>query len=817
MDDVIKEFLVESYENLDRLDRDFVELEKNPSKESLASIFRAIHTIKGTCGFLGFPKLESVTHVGESLLSLLRDGQLQVTPAITDALLAMVDAVREMLASIEKTGSEGERHDAVLIEQLSALLKPQDSVKMTGADPKRAEAAPTAVAASPSNKKKRTQPRARKSKRPGRADTVAASPQPQLEENKDGPEPMEGDLPQESVQPQLGAILIEQGQANLEDIDRALEEQAKGDPRRVGEILVQQGSVKPADVLEALQSQSESKVAISDSTVRVDVGLLDKLMNLVGELVLSRNQIVQFATTQENASFTATSQHLNLVTSELQEGVMKTRMQPIGNVWNKFPRVVRDLAAACGKQVRVEMEGAETELDRTIIEAIKDPLTHVVRNSVDHGLESPQARIAAGKPAEGCLLLRAYHEGGQVNIEISDDGAGINADKVRDKALQKGLINPDQAARMSERELVNLIFLPGFSTAEKITNVSGRGVGMDVVKTNIEKIGGTVDVQSRIGQGTTLKVKIPLTLAIIPALMVTTGGDRYAIPQVSLLELVRLEGEQARKGVEMVHGAPVYRLRGNLLPLVYLNRELKIGEQTDNDGSVNIVVLQADGRQFGLVVDGINDSKDIVVKPLGKHLKGISTFSGATILGDGKVALILDVIGISQTANVVSEARERGINNATLMSQESSGQRHALLICRYGKEDRIGIELSLVARLEQFPLSAVEKSSSHQVVQYRGEIMPLVRLSEVLGGGACDGEPKDTLDVVVYREHGKSVGLVVEQIADIVEERITAKTDRHGSHLLGTTVVRGKVTDILDVRGVIESVNPEYLAQAEAA
>ena len=819
MDDVIKEFLVESYENLDRLDRDFVDLEKNPSKENLGSIFRAIHTIKGTCGFLGFGKLESVTHVGENLLSLLREGQLQISPPITDGLLAMVDAVREMLASIEKTGSEGERHDTALIEQLSALLKPQDSVKITGAEPKRAEAAPTAAEASPSNKKKRAQPRARKSKSSGSADTVAASPQPQqhLVEDADGPEPMEDGLPPESVQPRLGDILIEQGQANLEDIDRALEEQAKGDPRRVGEILVQQGSVKPAEVLEALQSQSESKAAISDSTVRVDVGLLDKLMNLVGELVLSRNQIVQFATTQEDAGFMATSQHLNLVTGELQEGVMKTRMQPIGNVWNKFPRVARDLAAACGKQVRVEMEGAETELDRTIIEAIKDPLTHVVRNSLDHGIESPEARVAAGKPAEGRLLLRAYHEGGQVNIEISDDGGGVNAEKVRDKALQKGLINPEQAARMSERELVNLIFLPGFSTAEQVTNVSGRGVGMDVVKTNIEKIGGTVDVQSRPGQGTTLKVKIPLTLAIIPALMVTTGGDRYAIPQVSLLELVRLEGEQARKGVEMVHGAPVYRLRGNLLPLFYLNRELKIPEQTNGDGAVNIVVLQADGRQFGLIVDGINDSKDIVVKPLGKHLKGISIFSGATILGDGKVALILDVIGISQSANVVSEARERGIRNASLMSQEMSGQRQALLICRYGKDDRVGIELSLVARLEQFPLSAVEKSSSHQVVQYRGEIMPLVRLSDVLGGGGWEGETKDTLEVVVYREQGKSVGLVVEKITDIVEERITVKSDQRGNHLLGTAVVQGKVTDILDVRGVIESVNPDYLAQAEAA
>ena len=775
MDDIVKEFLVESYENLDRLDRDFVELEKNPSKETLGSIFRAVHTIKGTCGFLAFSKLESVTHAGENLLSLLRDGQLQINPPITDALLATVDAIREMLASLEANGNEGERDDSSLIETLGRL---QRGESLPAAPQINAPQIDTPqVDAPPEPKKKRIRKKSSSSFAP-----IAAP---------SGTSPLQST---EEIAPRGG------------------EKQTA--PERAGEEKVPEHR----EAAEGVQGQVESKSsAVSDSTVRVDVGLLDKLMNLVGELVLSRNQIMQFAANQEDATFAATSQHLNLVTGELQEGVMKTRMQPIGNVWNKFPRVVRDLAAACAKQVRVEMEGAETELDRTIIEAIKDPLTHVVRNSVDHGIESAEARIGAGKPAEGCLLLRAYHEGGQVNIEINDDGGGVNAEKVRDKALQKGLINPEQAARMSERELVNLIFLPGFSTAEKVTNVSGRGVGMDVVKTNIEKIGGTVDVQSKRGQGTTLKVKIPLTLAIIPALMVTTGGDRYAIPQVSLLELVRLEGEQARKGVEMVHGAPVYRLRGNLLPLVYLNRELKLGERTNGDGSVNIVVLQADGRQFGLVVDGINDSKDIVVKPLGKHLKGISAFSGATILGDGKVALILDVIGISQSANVVSEARERVVNSTTILSEETNGERQALLICRYGKDDRVGVELPLVARLEQFPLSTVERSSDHEVVQYRGEIMPLVRLSQVLGGSGYGEGSKNTLDVVVYRENGKSVGLVVEQIADIVEERITVKTDRCGGHMLGSAVVQGKVTDILDVRGVIESVNPEYLAQPEAA
>ena len=417
----------------------------------------------------------------------------------------------------------------------------------------------------------------------------------------------------------------------------------------------------PAPAAEQAEARGS---AVSDSTIRVDVGLLDKLMNLVGELVLARNQVLQFTSQSADSAFLATSQRLNLITTELQGSVMKTRMQPIGNVWSKLPRVVRDLAAACGKEVRLEMEGKETELDKTIIEAIKDPLTHIVRNSVDHGIERPETRVERRKPAEGCLKMRAYHEGGQVIIEITDDGGGIDCERVKQKALQRALITPEQAARMSDHEALYLIFLPGFSTAEKVTNVSGRGVGMDVVKTNIERIGGTVDLQSQPGKGTTLKIKIPLTLAIIPALIVTSGGDRFAIPQVSLLELVRLEVEQASQQIEFIHGAPVYRLRGQLLPFAYLNRELRLND-ADDDGlkpsveATTIVVLQADGHPFGLVVDEINDTEEIVVKPLGKQLKGVASFAGATIMGDGRVALILDVLGLAQRAGVVAEVRDR--------------------------------------------------------------------------------------------------------------------------------------------------------------
>ena len=479
-DDIVREFLVESNENLDLLDRELIQLEKDPAnRERLASVFRTIHTIKGTCGFLGFGKLEAVAHVGENLLSRLREGELVLNPEITTALLRLVDAVRQMLQSIEAIGNEGDRDDKNLIQTLTSLYEGTNS-----------QSAADGAGAAP--------------QQPASGSASLTTPPP--------PE----DAPQAaSTQESSGVPKIE----------------ARESRQEVGEVP------RPETSEASSQAQAASHGGVSDSTIRVDVVLLDKLMNLVGELVLARNQILQFTNTTEDTGLTAPSQRLNLITTELQEGVMKTRMQPIGNLWSKFPRTVRDVATACGKQIRLEMEGKETELDKTIIEAIKDPLMHIVRNSADHGIEAPDKRVAAGKSAEGRLLLRAYHEGGQVNIEISDDGAGLNAEKLRRKAVEKGLITSEQSARLSEREATNLIFLPGFSTAEKVTNVSGRGVGMDVVKTNIEKIGGTVDVYSKTGSGTTVKMKIPLTLAIIPALIVTSAGDRYAIPQNQLARI----------------------------------------------------------------------------------------------------------------------------------------------------------------------------------------------------------------------------------------------------------------------------------------
>ena len=557
---------------------------------------------------------------------------------------------------------------------------------------------------------------------------------------------------------------------------------------------------------------SQKASAVSDSTIRVDVGLLDKLMNLVGELVLTRNQILQYNARQEDTTLNTTSQRLNLITTELQAGVMKTRMQPIGVVWNKLPRLVRDLATSSGKQIQLEMDGADTELDKTIIEAIKDPLTHIVRNCCDHGIETPEARLRKGKPAGGTLSLRAFHEGGQVNIEISDDGSGVDLQRVKEKAVEKGLVRPDQIERMSEREVLNLIFHPGFSTARQVTSVSGRGVGMDVVKTNIEKIGGAADLASRPGEGTTVKLKIPLTLAIIPGLVVKNGGERFVIPQVSLLELIRLEQDSGKSPIEWIHGTPVYRHRDRLLPITYLSQVL--GQKAaENSDALNIVVLQAEDRQFGLVVYDIQDTQEIVVKPLGKQLKGLSCYAGATIMGDGRVALILDVLGIGQLSGVVQESREQ-TKADTRRKDRSDSNHQTFLLFRAGRFERLSVPLALVARLEEFPKSKIEHAGGQRVVQYRGKILSLVSLTSILEGEG-PAELPDPVQVVVFGNGERSIGVLVDQILDIVQENVEIREPSRAKGMLGSAVIGGKITDILDLQAIIEATDNRWFGKAE--
>jgi two-component system chemotaxis sensor kinase CheA len=790
--EILNEFLVESYEGLDQLDRDILALEQHGgSPEIIGRVFRCIHTIKGTCGFLGFGTLEAVAHVGENLLSRVRDGSIPITPPLTSALLRLNDAVRGMLEHIEESGSEGAGDYSALIDTLATLTE-APAASTANTDAAAATAAPT---------------------------TAPDASAPPATPTADLRAPI---MPIPDAIPLLGEILIQQGMVHPADVMAAVQEQAQGVNARVGEILVARGSTSASAVKEALDVQQDARNGhVSDGSIRVDVALLDRLMNLVGELVLARNQIIQSSATRADNALLGTTQRLNLITSELQEGVMKTRMQPIGNVWSKFPRVVRDLAVACGKQVSIQMEGANTELDKTIIEAIKDPLTHIVRNSVDHGIESPRDRVIADKSPEGRLLLRAFHEGGQVNIEISDDGAGIDPARIRAKAIEKGLLTAEAAARLSDREALHLIFAPGFSTAEKITNVSGRGVGMDVVKTNIEKIGGTVDVASTTGAGTTLRIKIPLTLAIIPALVITSAGERFAIPQVSLLELVRMEHDEARQKIEMIYDKPVYRLRGKLLPLVHLNHTLNLdatpwpNDPGARDEAISIVVLQTDGVPFGLVVDRIMDTEEIVVKPLGKQLKGIPTFAGATIMGDGRVALILDVHGLAARAGVLATERDRTGSDARPEQKATGEMLQTLLVFSSGGEDRMALALSEIARLEEFDPRRVERTGRHEVVQYRDEIMPLVRLSSVLDTAtAAPADPDALLQVIVITHAEQHVGVVVDRIVDIVECAVSVQQRKRPGIVLGSAVIQGRVTDILDIRRLVKDVDEEFLAAA---
>ena len=729
MKEVLKDFLQESFENLDRVDSELIELEEQPdNRDLLSSIFRSMHTIKGTCGFFGFDKLEKVTHIGENLLVKLRDGEYSMNEQIATGLLAMVDAVRAMLHEISSNGHDGTKRYKKLIDLLSELKDTgsvQSSDKLKGVRP---------------------------------ADTVSKSAEVSSEAAQ-STEPVAVPGTSESATP------------------------------------------------EAKSKDSASSGTVVEASIRVDVPVLDSLMNLVGELVLARNQIVEYVGAHENIQVVAAAQRLNLITSELQEGVMQTRMQPIHSVWAKLPRVVRDLSRACGKQIRVEMEGKSTELDKSLIEAMKDPITHLVRNSVDHGVETPEKRIAAGKPAEGVLLLRAFHEGGQVHIEISDDGGGIQAERIKKKAIENGVVTTEQASRMSDQEICKMIFLPGLSTAEEVTNISGRGVGMDVVKTNIEKISGAIDLDTEVGRGTTFKIRVPLTLAIVPALIVSTGNQRFAIPQVNLIELIRIDEEDQANAIEYIHGCPVHRLRGQLLPLVYLQKELKLGERAP--GALNIVVLQAEKCRFGLVVDQINDTQEIVVKPLAEALKSIPVFAGATIMGDGRVALILDTQGIGHRARVMGAATDSKLAATIADTTEKFGKSETLLLVRTAADGKLAIPLNRVARLEQFEVSQTEMAGDIQVVQYRGQILPLVALSGFLldrrARHAVDEDAAELIQVVVFGEEGHQVGLVVKEIIDVVDEvlEVRGKGSREG--VLGTAAIHGQVTELFDVTSFVTS------------
>lgn len=863
MEELLKDFLLEAGDNLDRLDQELVRLEQSPAdKKIIGNVFRALHTIKGSSSFFAFKRLEKTAHAAESLLGKIRDGKLALNGEMVTALLTTLDRLREMVHLIESSGKEVAGDDSELIATLLALAEGKPAPAPQRAAPVEP---PAPVLAAPAARGTTPSPAS------ASIDSFLRDFLAESHENLDALDRAFVALEQTPTDRNLLTNVFRTlhtlkgssaffGFGRLEKLAHAAESLLS--KLRTGELLLnaattsallatvdgvraslkhieQTGQESPQDFsaqIETLRQLAEGQSVAAapppaapaapaptvaptdtrtaaDSTVRVDVELLDKLMNLVGELVLARNRLLPFAVNHQSAAFAAATQQLDGITTELQERVMKTRMQPINHVWSKFPRLVRDVAAQCGKQVNLVMEGTDTELDRTLLDAIKDPLTHMVRNCVDHGIERPEARTAAGKPAAGRLLLRAYHESGLVVIEIADDGGGINLARVRQKAVEKGFLTAEEAARLNDRQATDLIFLPGFSTAETTTSVSGRGVGMDVVRTNIENIGGSVDLSSVAGQGTTLRLKIPLTLAIVPALFVGCAGERFAIAQTSLLELVRLE-PGAATGVEEVYGAPVCRLRGALLPLVFLRKELQLdraGEVPSPTAPqrVTIVVLQAEGHRFGLVVDEVHDTEEIVVKPVGALLKGIPAFAGATILGDGSVALILDVAGLAVMSGVAAKLRERQAAEAAPAAAAVDPDERTLLLCHMGGAEHMAIPLELVTRLEKFPRARIERTGGREVVQYDGDILPLVRVAEFIEGCTATVDAAETVDVVVHHAKQQPVGLVVGKIRDIVTAslRVTDATRQRG--LLGSTVVNEQITGVLDVPAILKAARPE--------
>ena len=675
------------------MERCLTELETRPgdSAQLVGEIFRSVHTIKGTTGFLGFERLEKLAHAGEHLLGSLREGRLAVTSELISGLLRLMDGLRAILTLIEATGSEGARvgdEDSALIAELAEL-------------------------------------------------------------NVEGP-----------------VIAVATGSAA---------------------VMVGSQPAVPA-------TMAAGAAALSDKTLRIDVEVLNRMMNLVGELVLTRNQMLQSGV--EATNFPELARRLDSVTADLRETVMQARMQQVGNLFGKFPRMVRDLAQTCGREVRIEFSGQETGLDKSLLEAIKDPLTHAVRNAVDHGIEAPAVRVMAGKPSEGCLRLRAFHQSGSVVIELADDGAGIAIERVLAKAVERGLVTAEQAADMTEREALQLIFLPGFSTAAAVTTVSGRGVGMDVVRANVEKVGGSVELESKVGVGTTLRLRVPLTLAIVPALVVRSGGQSFALPQSALVELVYVPKRDEERAVERMGAAELYRLRERLLPVVWLDRLLDLETRSGEDRhGFYMAVLEAEGCRYGLVVDDLLAPEEIVVKPLSAVLKEIGLFSGATVLGSGMLALILDVGATAARAGV--KPVEEEIKEAEVLEGNTEGSEVSLLVFESRARERTALPLDVVERIESVPLSQIEYAGGRPMLQYRGELLTLRdegRVLEELEGAQDRGEEISVTVLICGSGKGEMqrTGMVVRRVLDVSGGRLLDKDAASGEMELA--LVKEKLT-----------------------
>lgn len=783
MDDLIVEFITETSEGLATLDLELVKLEQNPQDEGiLSNIFRIMHTIKGTCGFLGLPRLEHVAHASENVLGKIREKELEATPAAITLVLESLDNIKNLIEYLSQNGEEQIGDDSELIGRLNDFA---ETGKIGGGDPvlKEVAAAVNAMPASAGGDDKEI------------TEAIERMASIEFPHFKGEDEP----------------FMFKDGKPITSS------EAAPATPAPSAPVMV---SSKPAPAKaasgkaeEAKEAKEAQQIAEANQSIRVNLEVLENLMQMVSELVLTRNQLMQIVRSKEDKELITPLQQLSHITSELQEGVMKTRMQPIGNGWSKFPRLIRDLSLDLGKKIELKMNGAETELDRQLLEVIKDPLTHMVRNSCDHGLETPAERRAAGKPETGTVTLSAFHEGGHIIIEIVDDGRGINIERVKEKAIANGLATEAALAGMSEKQIAQFIFAAGFSTAEKITSVSGRGVGMDVVKTNIQKIGGTIDLDSTWGKGSKVAVKIPLTLAIVSVLIVETHNQKFAIPQINVVELVRA-APGANVRLEMINDSLVMRLRDKLLPLAIMSEILGFpcNHKELLEREIYIVVCRVGSYDFGILVDRVYDTEEIVVKPVSDILKSLSIYSGNTILGDGSVIMILDPNGIARSiTNVEISEREEDAAKAAIDSQNMIG----FLSFTLGTGAPKAVPLELISRLEEINVKDIEVAGDRPVVQYRGDLMRLITLDDEF-----KMPNSGTVDVIVFGYDKKVIGLVVDEIIDIVKAPFDIKLSskeakRHG--YLGSMVISGKTTDVVDIGYLLADLVEDAMSDMGAA
>jgi two-component system chemotaxis sensor kinase CheA len=754
MDDLLREFLTETSESLDTVDNQLVRFEQDPNNAKiLDNIFRLVHTIKGTCGFLGLPRLEALAHAAETLMGKFRDG-MPVTAGAVTLILSSIDRIKEILAGLEATQAEPDGTDQDLIAALHQMVE-------RGMQAMSASAMPIASAS---------------------ASPIASAPA----------------IERGTLVPQVLERPLRPDEVSLDELERAFRETATEIPP-----VASAKATRPAAKKAFAEPETPDAERVANQSIRVNVDTLEHLMTMVSELVLTRNQLLEISRRK------VPLQRLSNVTAELQEGVMKTRMQPIGNAWQKLPRIVRDLSSELHKQIELEMHGADTELDRQVLDLIKDPLTHMVRNSADHGLETPAERLACGKPEQGTIRLSAYHEGGHIIICIADNGRGLNTGRIKAKALAGGLVSEAELEKMTEAQIHKFIFAPGFSTAASVTSVSGRGVGLDVVRTNIDQIGGTIDVTSVAGEGSSVTLKIPLTLAIVSALIVEAAGDRFAIPQLAVVELVRARANSEHR-IERIKDTAVLRLRNKLLPLMHLKKLLKIDDGSSADPENGfIVVTQVGSQTFGIVVDGVFHTEEIVVKPMSTKLRHIEMFSGNTILGDGAVIMIIDPNGIAKALGTsVAAVHEIADHNAS-MRVGATEQLTSLLVFRAGTHQPKAVPLALVTRLEEIPVDKIEFSDGRYLVQYRDQLMPLVQMAGV-SVATAGAQP-----ILVFADDGRAMGLVVDEIIDIVEEQLNIEVAGNGDGILGSAVIKGQATEVIDVGHFLPMAFADWFSRKE--